>query len=270
MRRMLLLSVLVVLALAACNGKKSNDKKSSSNNSLGLFDWKRDPNTIIVRLDSQPTGDSPAYLLNSIPPCTLWGDGRVVWSTTDSTGAEEILEARVEDDAKIRVFLEDIINRGFYNWEDELIPPSTANPIIESISVLLYNEIHTIRRFSFWPQNGYVQILNNCRSLSDAPVRVLPTAGWISAYSVPRDTSGPSWPWPPDAPFTLKELAEKGESRWLEGSLATEAWRSARETHGRAQVLEQTGDSYLIAIVVPGYSRDAAPPPEGAKTSGTQ
>lgn len=269
MRRMLFLSVLVVLALAACNDKGSDDKKSNSSGSLGLFDWNRDPNTIIVRLDSQPTQESPAFLLNSIPPCTLWGDGRIVWSTLDSTGAEEILEARVEDDIKIRTFLEDLINRGFYEWEDELIPPSTTNPTIESITVLLYNEVHTVRRFSFWPQNGYTQILDNCRSLSDKPVRVLPTGGWVSAYSVPRDPSTPGWLWPPTAPFTLKELSEKGESRWLEGPLATEAWRSARTTQGSAQVLEQSGKAYLVAIVVPGYSRDAASPPadEAAGTS---
>ncbi len=268
MRRVLLCSLLIMLALAACSDKKSDDKEANSGGQLGLFDWNRDPNTIVVRLDSQPNRESPSYLLNSIPPCTVWGDGHVVWSTTDATGAEEILEARIEDDATLRGFLEDIINRGFYDWEDELIPPSTLDPIIESVTVALYDEVHTVQRFSNWPQNGYAQILDNCRSLSDKPVRVLPTAGWVSAYSVPRDASGPSWLWPPTAPFTLKELAENGESKWLEGSLATEAWLSARETRGSAQVLEQTGEAYLIAIVVPGYSRDSAPAPTGDSASG--
>ena len=94
MRRVLLLSLLVVLALAACNDKKSDDKKSNSGDQLGLFDWNRDPNTIVVRLDSQPNQESPSFQLNSVPPCTVWGDGRVVWLTSDSNGAEEVLEAR--------------------------------------------------------------------------------------------------------------------------------------------------------------------------------
>ena len=101
----------------------------------------------------------------------------------------------------------------------------------------------------------------NCQQLSDKPVQVLPQAGWISAYPVPRDTQAPSWLWPPDAPFTLDELAKQGESRWLEGSLATEVWRSARQIRGDIQVIEQNGNAFQVAVVVPGYSRDATAPP---------
>lgn len=265
MRRLLLFCLFLVLALAACGD--DGDSKEPSNETggaLGLFDWDRSPETIIVRLDSQPTDPDPAYLLNSIPPCTLWGDGHVIWTTYDNNGMEEVLEARVEDDAKIRAFLEDIISRGFYEWEDELIPPSTTNPLIESVTVALYNEVHTVRRFSYWPQNAYAVIQQNCATLSDTPVRVLPAAGWVSAYAVePESSMTTTWYWPPNAPFTLAELAQNGESRWLEGSLATEVWRSARQTHGGANVQERTGGIYHVAIVVPGFSRDAVQPPSG-------
>jgi hypothetical protein len=267
---MLLIGLLLVgLILTACNNDDQSDQSSESDGPLGLFDWKRDADTIVVRLDSQPNQETPAFYLNSIPPCTLWGDGRVVWSTTDATGAEEILEARVEDDTQIRIFVEDIISRGFYTWEDELIPPSTTNPIIESITVALYDEVHTVRRFSYWPQDGFNKIMEQCRALSDVPVQVLPTAGWFSAYPVPYNSSGPGWLWPPTAPFTMRELAEKGEARWLEGPLATEAWRSARELRGYAQVLEQDGSAYYIALVVPGYSRDAPPAPAAPSGDGS-
>ena len=261
MRRVWLTVVVAGLVLAGCNsGKSSSNQNATSGGQFGPFDWSRDPNTILVRLDSQALRADPAFLLNSIPPCTVWGDGRVVWSTTDGNGSEDILEARA-DDAAIRSFLEDIISRGFYTWEDELAPPSTTNAVVESLTVALYNEVRTIRRFTYWPQNGYAKILENCRQLSDKPVRVLPQAGWISAYPVPRDTQAPNWLWPPDAPFTLEELAEKGESRWLEGPLATEVWRSARQIRGDIQVVERSGNAFQVAIVVPGYSRDAAAPP---------
>jgi hypothetical protein len=261
MRRVLLTVMVAGLVLAACNsGKDSSNTSNTSGGQFGPFDWSRDPNAIVVRLDSQALRADPAFVLNSIPPCTVWGDGRVVWSTTDGNGSEEILEARA-DDAAIRTFLEDVINRGFYTWEDELAPPSTSNAVVESLTVALYNEVRTIRRFSYWPQDGFAKILGNCRQLSDTPVQVLPQAGWISAYSVPRDNQAPNWMWPPDAPFTLDELAENGESRWLEGPLATEVWRSAREIRGDIQVVEQNGNAFQVAVVVPGYSRDAAAPP---------
>ncbi|MBI5960376.1 MAG: hypothetical protein HY866_16670, partial [Chloroflexi bacterium] len=77
MRRALLICMLLLtgLALAACNGDDEPDKSSGSDGQLGLFDWDRDPDVIVVRLDSQPNQETPAYFLNSIPPCTLWGDG---------------------------------------------------------------------------------------------------------------------------------------------------------------------------------------------------
>lgn len=262
MRRMRWGIVLLALVLVACGGDGQSNTSQTDGGQIGLFDWDRSPDAIIVRLDSRPNQESPAFLLNSIPPCTLWGDGRVVWSTYNQYGNEEILEARITDDAVIRAFLEDIIERGFYDWEDEIIPPSESDPIIETVTVSLYGEVRTVKRFSFWPQNAYIRILENCQQLSDTPVRVLPDAGWVSAYAVARDTSAPNWLWPPDAPFTLEELAASGEERWLEGPLATEVWLSAREQQGNVQVVERSGKAYHVAIVVPGYSRDRVLPPD--------
>jgi len=264
MRRLFLLILIVSLALAACgDDSPAADDTTESGSNMGLFDWERDAETIVARLDTLPDQEKAAFITNSIPPCTLWGDGRVVWTTNDDSGAEVVLEARI-DEVAMRGFLEDIINRGFYDWEDEMIPPSTIDPVIESITVSLYDEVRTIRRYSNWPQNSFERVLENCRALSDQPVLVQPAAGWISAYPVPRDTMAPSWPWPANAPFSLRELTENGESRWLEGSLATEVWLSARQNRGDIQVIERNDAAYEVAIAVPGYSRDAAPPPEDA------
>ncbi len=263
MRRSFLLVVLVViaLALAACGNSDTSSDENDEAGRLGLFEWDHDPDAIVVRLDSRPNQESPAFLLNSIPPCTVWGDGRVVWTTSSAPGMEEVLEARI-DDAALRAFVEDIISRGFYDWEDELMPPTADNPIVETITVALYDEVQTVRRFTLWPQKAFTRILEQCQTLSSQPVRVMPTAGWISAYEVPPDPMAPSWDWPPNAPFTLSELAENGEARWLEGDLATYTWQSARQERGDIQVWERGGRAFQVAITVPGYSRDAAPPPD--------
>lgn len=263
-----LVAALLVLSavVAACGNSDtdgSGDNSAGEAGPLGLFDWDRDPSTIVVRLDSRPDQESPAFLLNQIPPCTLWGDGRLVWTTFRDTGEEDVLEARISDDA-VRRFIEDIVARGFYDWEDELLPPTTTNPVIESITVALYGDVKTVRRFSLWPQNAYPRILETCQQLAEQPVRVLPDAGWVSAYPIPRDPQAPSWLWPPDAPFTLQELADSGEARWIEGNLAQNVWLSAREDRGNVQVLERGGGAYSIAITVPGISRDSLAAPEAA------
>lgn len=266
MRRSLLLIALMGLSLilVACGDEdKPENTTNNTNSDMGLFDWNSDSDTIIVRLDSTSNLATPAYTLNNIPPCTVWGDGRVVWLSRTDIGTQEVLEARINE-TTMRGFLEDIINRGFYTWQDDLVPPSTTDPLIETITVFLYDEVRTVRHYTNWPQDSYNRILENCRNLSDQPVLVRPEAGWISAYPVPRDTAAPSWFWPTSAPFTLKELAENGEARWLEGGLATQVWLSAREPRSDIQVLERDGSAYLIAIAVPGISRDASSPPSQA------
>ena len=258
----LVLLVALTLVLAACANSDSSDSTQNNEAESGLLDWRRDADTMIVRLDRQSNKESVAYRLNTIPLCTLWGDGRVVWTTQNEDGLEEVLEARVPD-TTIRAFLEDIINRGFYDWEDELFPPSDDTRV-ESLTVSLYDEVRTVRRYSYWPQNGFSQVLEACQSMAGTSVRVLPAAGWISAYSVPRNTQSPTWYWPTNAPFTLEELAASGESRWIESELATRIWQVAREDVGNIQVVGQSDQAYQVAIVVPGYSRDTVAPPEAA------
>ncbi len=271
MRRLLLISIIMLLianVLTACGGDEPKSD-SQGDSQLGLIDWSRDPETIIVRLDAQSTLDDAAATLNNIPPCTLWGDGRVVWASTDDYGSEQILEARL-DDVTIRSFLEDIISRGFYSWQDELLPMSSSNPVTQSITVFLYDEVRTVRRYSTWPENSYTNIMNECSHLSGTPVLVLPQAGWVSAYAIERDDSAPSWLWPLNAPFALHDLAANGEARWLEGPLASEIWLNVRERSGETQVVERDNSAYRVAIVVPGYSRDTvAPPPDATAGSGS-
>ena len=265
MRRLLLISVNIVLIgvlLTACGGNEpKNDGQGDSQ--LGLIDWSRDPDTIVVRVDAQSALDDPASTLNNIPPCTLWGDGRVVWASTDEYGSEQILEARL-DDVAIRSFLEDIISRGFYSWQDELLPMSSNNPVTQSITVFLYDELRTVRRYTTWPENSYARIVDGCSHLSGTPVLVLPQVGWVSAYAIARDDSAPSWLWPLSAPFALHDLAANGEARWLEGPLASEIWMNVRERSGETQVVERDNSAFRVAIVVPGYSRDTVAPPSDA------
>jgi hypothetical protein len=271
MRRALWLVLVVILglALAACagdGGDDNNDDNAESDGQLGLFDWERSSDVIVVRLDSQASTENPAYMLNRIPSCTLWGDGHLVWVTRTDSGARAVLEARI-DDATIRAFVENIISRGFYDWTDELVPPSVSNPVVESITVSLYDETHTVRRHSSWPRDGYRAILRECQNLAEQPVQVEPEAGWVSAYPVERDPQSPGWLWPDDAPFSLKELADSGEARWLTGDLATYIWNSAREPRDDIQVIENISEeeqlAFQVAIVVPGVSRHASPPPDG-------
>jgi hypothetical protein len=267
MQRLLSVILLLALLLAAC-GDAGNEAQTGGDQ-FGPFDWVRDADTIIVRLDSKPRSQqAPARELNSIPPCTVWGDGRVVWLTQDQHGNGQVLKARI-DVPTMRSFLEGIFNRGFYSWESDIVPPDTTDLLIESVTVNMYGEVRTVEKYSYWPQNAYMKILDDCRALGNETTReVVPGApgapergGWVQAYPVASNPDVPQnyWEWF-NAPFSLHDLAASGEARWVEGALAAQIWLTVRES-GEIHVIEND-DAYKLAILVPKISRDAPPPPD--------
>lgn len=251
--RLMIALALAAGALAACRETLPPAAPTPDGAALSL--WDPDPGALVVRLDSHGEHLSPAVRLNTLPPCTVWGDGRVVWTSPNPATGEDLLEARV-DEAALRGFVDSILARGFATWEDDAVSPAEENPVVETITLVIYGDTRIVRRAAGWPDSSYDRILDACRHLSDAPVLVMPSAGWVSVYPITTDSALPSWTWPPGAPFTLRELAASGQARWLEGDLATAIWRSAREAGGAPQVLERGGQGYALAIVAPGYSRD--------------
>lgn len=263
MRRYLfLIAVAAFSAILAGCGSVSRPDDTASDPGLDRLDWEHDAATIIVRLDIRENGNTSASNLNAIPPCTVWGDGRVVWVTRGVSGEEEVLETRATDDA-IRTFLEDIINRGFYTWEDELVSSDPNAGVTQSLTVYLYDDVRTVQRATNWPENGFDLILEKCQQLSPTPVLVLPWGGWVSAYPVARDDRLPHWYWPETLDFTPAQMVANGEARWLRGDAVAEIWSMLRETVNRPQVIGPDEQAYQLALVVPGISRDAAAPPPG-------
>ncbi|MBI5931458.1 MAG: hypothetical protein HY862_19270 [Chloroflexi bacterium] len=255
-------SVLLIglLLLAGCNkndDKKKNDSQDSDN--LGLFEWDRSPDTIILRMDDQANYEPQAYFDNDIPLCTLWGDGRLVWVNLLS-GRSEVLEARLTDD-QIRGLIETIIRTGFYDWENDIVPPGTDNPVLQSLTLNLFDSSQTVERYSPWPANGFATLFDTCANLAETRASVLPTGGWMKAYEVEVDQNAKVIPWPRTAPFTLAELASSGTPRWIETPWAEFIWTNVTRESGSVQVREE-GKAYLVSLQVPGISRDAPPAPE--------
>jgi hypothetical protein len=251
-----IMSALLIMGLAACDNDDSKDGDKSGQG-LGLFEWDRSPDAIVFRMDDQPNLESPAYIANDIPLCTLWGDGRLVW-VNPLINQTEVLEARLSED-QIRTLIETVIRTGFYDWQNDLVPPGIDNPVIESITLNLYDSTRTVERYSNWPVNGFAGLLDSCRDLSEQRARVEPGGGWMNAYEVPLDGSAKTVIWPRTAPLNLSDLAASGAPQWVEGPWAAFVWQVTRES-GQLQVREE-GRAYEISLQVPRISRDAPPAP---------
>jgi hypothetical protein len=220
---------------------------------------------VLVRAD-RLIEDEPAYeRQNRVPPCTLFGDGRVVWTNATPPNGEEVLEAYVGEGA-IRAFLEFIVrDQQFYTIPDyaaqELPPASDA--ALTSVTLTVNQEVHTVRSYRDWPNNAYIAILDRCRALSDSPALLVPTGAWVSAVESPRNSDVAEVYWPPAAPFRMGDLAASGEGRWVDDAALTQLWTYQRRTLGQVSWLEN-GKAYKVSIQAPDISRDAPRAPSDA------
>lgn len=232
--------------------------------------WDKTPGTIVVRLDRLVDKEPDYQRLNRIPPCTLYGDGRLVWVNNVPPSGEEVLEAYL-DDVAVRGFIEFIIReKRFYDVPDyaaqELPPTETA--AMDSITLNLTGQQRTIRSYRPWPENMYFSILETCGRLSNTPAQFLPVWAWASAYSVPSAAAASRIGWPPTGQFKMAELAASGDRVWISGPTLRQLWNIQRASFGTVLWIE--GDkTYQVALQVPGVSRDAPPPPPGAEQTPT-
>ncbi|MCC7207253.1 MAG: hypothetical protein IT323_08105 [Anaerolineae bacterium] len=261
----LLILALAVLA-SACTGTATPDATQPPGG--GIFEWDPTPGAVLVRVD-RLIENEPAYeRQNRVPPCTLFGDGRVVWTNATPPNGEEVLEAYVGEGA-IRAFLEFIVrDQQFYAVPDyaaQELPPA-GDAALTSITLAVNRDVHTVRSYREWPNNVYIAILNRCRALSDSPALLVPTGAWLSATETARNSDIAEVYWPPAGPFRMADLAASGEARWVEGPALAQFWTYQRRTLGQVNWLEDD-KAYRVVIQAPGVSRDSPPAPPSDATA---
>jgi hypothetical protein len=259
----------VAVMLAACNNNTPTPEAGTPqpNNGVAVLTWNTAPDAVIFRMDRQITNDTPFSDLNRIPPCTLYGDGRVVWVNPLQPAGEEVLEALI-DDTQFRSFLEYLIRDAkFYDIPDYAsmeLPPAEQSSV-ETISLALSDQVTTKRNYKAWPLDVYLTLLDKCKTLSNAPVRVEPSAGWVTVYPAPENSGMPFIDWPATAPFQLAQANADKQAIWLTDAGFRMLWQAQRETQGNI-MWRENGLNYQVALQVPLVSRDSPSAPADAAT----
>ncbi len=80
--------------------------------------WDTDPTALIVRYD---TCCGMLYDPNGIPTYQLWGDGRMLWVSTDSNNVRHVYTATLTPD-QMKALLQKFVDDGFFGLRDSYGP----------------------------------------------------------------------------------------------------------------------------------------------------
>ncbi|MBC6936361.1 MAG: hypothetical protein DWB42_11040 [Chloroflexi bacterium] len=256
-----LLCLLSLMLLAACGGSGQTDAPAANS----PIDWDRSPGTVVFRADVEGGTPEDAFLARSeIPPCTVYGDNRVVWTNEIGPFETQVLWDKVGDEA-IRNFVTILtINRQIYSYKagSALEPAGPTTPVVETLTLFVNGLQHKTDAFAGWDLDYYRQITDACRQISVAPVLYEPTAAWVSALAVPYDPNAPVVAWDGAANnLSLAELAAGGERKWLTDRNVPVLWNILRTSPPRIQFLEGE-ERYYVALEVPNVTRSSPPAPQ--------
>jgi hypothetical protein len=258
--------IILALALASCQvlGRESGGQEQNAQ-APSVIRWDRSPSTVVFRVDV--TGGEQAssfYALGEIPPCTIYGDGRVIWTTEASSYETQVLIDRVDDDA-IREFVEFLAyqERIFsYEAEADLLPPADIVPVVETITLSINDRTHVTDSFSGWDIDYFRNVLDACRELSPTPAIYEPPGAWLSVIEVSYNSNLPFIQWNADASgLNLAGTATSDEPQWITGQNLRVLWNLLLRSRPDVQFGQAEG-VYQIVLQIPNVTRDSPPPPE--------
>lgn len=266
MTRLRLLALLsFTLLLASCQVFGGGDG-DSGDDTTAL--WDSDPSTIIFR--AEVVGgefDDAFYRHNDVPLCTIYGDGKIVWTTESGSGIEVLFDYLTNE--HIVLFVQYLVGqRGIYEYSAGAdFEMSAIPPVTEQISLNLHDDNgitrpHVADSFGGMDYVVFEEIVEDCQHLSSTPIIFEPEAGWISAAATTYDANAPFKIW--DKVGTASDLAElsvTGERQWIEGRVARALWRWIHSNPSDLQFGQEDGLFY-IALEVPSVTRFSPPPPE--------
>lgn len=254
--------VLVLMSfLAACQPNAAPVDLTPPNEDI--VQWNKDAYAVVFRAEIVNGDNSDDFaLLNDIPACTIYGDGRVVW-TVDNSSTRQVLFDYISTADLANFIVELGIQRKFYSFKEgyPLLLPSSTKPVFERLTLENNDVKYVSDSFSSWPFDYYNETLQLCIAQAKTPRLFEPDSVWLSAQQADYDSRLPSVPWEAAAAgLSFQTLASTKERRWQEGNLVKILWKVLQDNGSMVQ-FQENENYYRIALQIPGVTRDAPPAP---------
>jgi len=256
----ILLTILGSLLIAACTGT-TPAVVTATPSGPQVFTWDHSPTAAVFQMSRAQTGELYSYALNRLPLCTLFGDGRLVWTTSVPLTGQQVLQVMLNE-ADTHAFLAYAISdQHFFSVPDYAAHQPTPSGLfsIDTMTIALVQGTYTTRSYGAWPKNEYQTLLDKCTHLTDQPTLYQPTGGWLSVEPLTGTTNDSRIVWGADQPFQLAALSGKPPI-WISGDIVQIVWRILRRGVGAVQ-WQEANAAYRVNLQVPSLSAGAPPPP---------
>jgi len=262
------LMLILSMFLAACGVIGGDDDSGGGDAGEGganvpIITWDESPDTIVFRADYTGGVNDDSFLnRNDIPPCTIYGDNRIVWPVDGESGTDVLFD--IVDPELIRGFVTDLtVTFEIYTYETgaDLSVPSSESPLVERLTLAVNDTEHVTDSLGGWDVDYFEDAVNRCQDISQAPAVFEPDAVWVSALEVEYDPGSPVIPWDADAAdLDLIEIANSGERVWVRGQLARILWNVIRSSAPDIQ-FSQGASTLYVAVEVPNVTGQSPPAP---------
>ena len=271
----------LMLMLAGCQilaGNDDSDGAGTVNVTPIVINWDRNQTAVVFRADiTGGTNTDRIFMRSEVPLCTVYGDGRVVWTSENDEGTQVLFDTLSDD--FVRTFIENLtIFRKIYSYDlipDEPDPEETqpvelptlqpidegAQPVVEQLELTVNGVRHIADSRSGWPADYFTDVLGDCSQLSKTPIAFEPDGGWISVEVIEYNSDVPVISWDAGGSgLDLAQVAESGEPRWVTGRTLLVLWVLAQQPPANLQ-FQQDDATFHLAVEVPGVTRNSPPAP---------
>ncbi len=223
---------------------------------LDTIDWDRSSETEVISASFCCGFTTFLFVQNYIADATVWGDGRIIWTSTDESGLRSVWEGFLSSDELVNL-VRDAAQKGFFGWKDLYEDRRIADVATQCLNITLLTleksvceyyqgapaAFHTIfdhlasgagvQNFGpFTPETGYLVAL---KMTFDEP----PTSDQISA----------DW----DASDLVFSLADATDGAWVQDKALHRAWEIVNQGIW-SNIVHEDGTYYEISLRIPGLS----------------
>lgn len=224
--------------------------------------WDARPEALIVR-GTFCCGLVPITLVqNYIPDVQIWGDGRMIWTQSSSTGNQRrVLEAHLTPEQMTDV-LQRAVNDGFFGWKDSYADYTVTDYPSQCLTITLTSTSKTVcEYFKGAPKAFHTLYAYLANGAGQSGTDFVPTRGYLKSElqnygGQPAPTINFHWP----ANSFGFSLSEATNGKWVEGEALAFAWHVVSENPW-GEVIRDGEEYYQISVQILGVNQMEPPSP---------